>query len=77
MAATRAVLESGVIVADDAAWRFAQRLGFFLKRPGGGDTLSPQTAPLECILSAAPEYRIALAGGGAGVLVGYQGALYG
>lgn len=77
MAATRRVLESGVIVGDIAAWRFAQRLGFFLKHPTGTNTLSPQTAPLECILAAAPEFKVALPSGGAGVLVGYQGALYG
>lgn len=74
---TRTEIESGVMMGDAAAWRFAAFLGFYLKRHAadgtGMVTLGKlKNRSLACILRDAPEFGVPLPGGSTGVLVGYQ-----
>lgn len=81
--AIKTEVDSAIVVGDEAAWRFASFLGFDLKLPdaaGNWVTLhreTPKNPSLESILRRAPEFRVELPAGAAGVLVGYSGAVHG
>lgn len=78
--ATKQHLETAIVVGDAPSWRFAEFLGFRLKHPSEDRLILSdglKRRALGDILAAAPEFRVALAGGVSGILAQYGGGVHG